>query len=115
MDIVEILVLTVSIPGMCLLLLILTWVEEWLRDDTKDGWALRPAAARRRLPLPLRTTSHIRHICHDSKHLAKLLVLWTNRPDADLTFKRTLPGTSVMVSNTPAPDPAHRTTEKTSS
>ena len=91
MDIGEILVLTLSVPAVCLLLLILTRVEEWLREDTQDGWASRPAGARRRLPLPVRTTSHIRHISHiwhDSKHLAKLLVLRTNRPDTGLTFKR---------------------------
>ena len=45
MDIVEILVLTLSIPGMCLVLLILTCVEEWLGEDTEDGWAFRPADA----------------------------------------------------------------------
>ncbi len=88
MDIGEILVLTLSVPAMCLLLLILVRVEEWLREDTQDGWASRPASARRPLLLPVRTTSHIKHICDDSKHLAKLLVRRTNRPDVDLTFKR---------------------------
>ncbi len=89
MDIVEILVLTLSIPGMCLVLLILTCVEEWLGEDTEDGWAFRPADARRPLLLPVRTTaSHIRNICHVRKHLAKLPVVQTNRPNAGLTFKR---------------------------
>ena len=37
MDIGEILVLTLSVPGMCLLLLILVRVEEWLGEDTNDG------------------------------------------------------------------------------
>jgi hypothetical protein len=84
MDIGEILVLALSIPGMCLLLLILTWVEEWLRDDAEDSWASRPAAACKRALWPVRATSHIRHICHDSKLLAKLLVLRANRPDVDV-------------------------------
>jgi hypothetical protein len=88
MDIGEILVLTLSVPAMCLLLVILVRVEEWLGEDTNDGWASRPAGARRRLLLPVHTTSHIGHIWHDSKHLAKLLVLRANRADADLTFKR---------------------------
>ena len=88
MDIVGILVLTLSIPGMCLVLLILTRVEEWLGEDTRNGWAFRPAGARRRLLLAVRTTSHIRNICHDRKRLAKLLAVRTNRPDAGLTFKR---------------------------
>ena len=81
MDIGEILVLALSTPVVCLLLLILTWVEEWLRNDAKDSWASRPAGARRRSRWPVRATSHIRRICHDSKHLAKLLVLRANRPD----------------------------------
>ena len=89
MDIVEILVLTLSIPGMCLVLLILTCVEEWLGEDTEDGWAFRPADARRPLLLPVRTTtSHIRNIFHDRKHLAEPRAVQTNRPNADLTFKR---------------------------
>jgi len=89
MDIVEILVLTLSIPGMCLVLLILTCVEEWLGEDTEDGWAFRLADARRPLLLPVRiTTSHIRNICHDRKHLAKLPVVPTDRPNAGLTSKR---------------------------
>ena len=67
MDIVEILVLTLSIPGMCLVLLILTCVEEWLGEYTEDGWAFRPADARRPLLLPVRTTtSHIRNIRHQA-------------------------------------------------
>jgi hypothetical protein len=85
MDIGKILVLTLSVPAMCLLLFILTRVEEWLREDTQDGWASQLAGARRPLLLPVRRTSHIRHIWHiwhDSKHLAKLPVLRTNRPDA---------------------------------
>ena len=89
MDIVEILVLTLSIPGMCLVLLILTCVEGWLGEDTEDGWAFRPADARRFLLSPVRTTtSHIRNICHDRKYLAKLLVARINWPNAGLTFKR---------------------------
>jgi hypothetical protein len=89
MDIVEILVLTLSIPVMCLVLLILTCVEEWLGEDTEDGWALRPADARRPLLLPVRSTpSHIWNIFHDRKLLAKLPVVQTSRPNADLTFKR---------------------------
>ena len=94
MDVGEILVLTLSVPAMCLLLVILVRVEAWLGEDTQDGWASRPASAHRplllpvRILLPVRTTSHIRHIWHDSKHLAKLLVLRTSRPDAGLTFKR---------------------------
>ena len=43
MDIAEILVPILSVPGMCLLLLILVRVEEWLGEDTEDGWAPRPA------------------------------------------------------------------------
>lgn len=88
MDIGEILVLTLSVPAVCLLVVILVRVEEWLGEDAQDGWASRPAGARRRLLLPVRTTSHIGHIWHDSKHLAKLLVLRANRADAGLTFKR---------------------------
>jgi len=88
MDIAEILVLILSIPGMCLLLLILARVEEWLGEDIEGGWASRPAAARRRQLLPVRTTSRIRHICRVPTHLAKLLVLRTSRPDPGLTFKR---------------------------
>jgi hypothetical protein len=49
MDIAEILVLILSVPGMFLLLLILVRVEQWLGEDTEGGWAPRPAAAR---PLP---------------------------------------------------------------
>ena len=89
MDIVEILVLTLSIPGMCLVLLILTCVEEWLGEDTEDGWVFRPADARRPLLLPVRTTtSHIRNIWPDRKHLAELPVVPTDRPNAGLTPKR---------------------------
>ena len=89
MDIVEILVLTLSIPGMCLVLLILTRVEEWLGEDTEDGWASRPAGARGGpLLLPVRNTSLIRNICHVRKYLAKLLVVRTIWPNAGLTFKR---------------------------
>ena len=88
MDIGEILVLALSVPAMCLLLIILTRMEEWLRDDTEDGWAPRPAAARRPPLWPVRTTSHIRHICHDPKHLAKLLVLRANRPVAACERRR---------------------------
>jgi hypothetical protein len=89
MDIVEILVLTLSIPGMCLVLLVLTCVEEWLGDDTKDGWAFRPADARRPLLLPVRTTtSHIRNIWHDRKQLAELPVVQTDQPNAGLTSER---------------------------
>jgi hypothetical protein len=89
MDIVEILVLTLSIPGMCLVLLILTCVEEWLGEDSEDGWAFRAADARRPLLLPVRTTtSHIRNIWHARKHLAKLPVVQTDRPNAGLTSKR---------------------------
>ena len=89
MDIVEILVLTLSIPAMCLVLLILTCVEEWLREDTEDGWALRPADASRPLLLPVRaTTSLIRNIGHDRKLLAKLSAVQTDRPNAGLTSKR---------------------------
>lgn len=88
MDIVEILVLTLSIPGMCLVLLILTRVEEWLGEDTEDGWAPRPAGARGPLLLPVRTTSLIRNIFHDRKYLAKLLVVRTIWPNAGLTFRR---------------------------
>jgi hypothetical protein len=89
MDIVEILVLTLSIPGMCLVLLILTCVEEWLGEDTEDGWAFRAADARRPLLLPVRTTtSHIRNIWHTRRRLAKLPVVQTDRPNAGLTSKR---------------------------
>lgn len=88
MGIGEFLVLTLSVPAVSLLLLILALVEEWLGEDTKDAWASRPADARRLLLLPVRTTSRIRHFCHDSKHLAKLLVLRANRADAGLKFKR---------------------------
>jgi hypothetical protein len=86
MDIVEILVLTLSIPVMCLVLLILTCVEGWLGEATEDGWAFRPADARRPLLMPVRTTtSLIRDICHDRKLLAKLSVVPTNRPNTGLT------------------------------
>jgi len=88
MDIAEILVLTLSIPGMCLVLLILTHVEEWLGEYTEDGWAPRPAGARRPQMLPGRAISRLRNICHDRKYLAKLLVARTNWPNAGLTFKR---------------------------
>ena len=88
MDVREILVLALSVPGMCLLLLILVRVEEWLAEDTNDSWASRLAGARRRLLLPVRAASHIGHICHDLKHLARLPVLRADRPDAGLTFKR---------------------------
>jgi hypothetical protein len=89
MDIVEILVLTLSIPGMCLVLLVLTCVEEWLGEDTEDGWAFRPPDARRPLLLPVRTTtSHIRNIWQDRKHLAELPVVQTDQPHAGLTSKR---------------------------
>ena len=84
MDIGEILVLGLSTPAMCLLLVILTRVEEWLRDDAEDSWASRPAGARRRPLWPVRTTSHIRHICHVRTHLAEPLVLRANRPDVDV-------------------------------
>ena len=91
MDIGEILVLTLSVPGMCLLLLILVRVEEWVGEDTNDGWASRSAVARRCLLLPVRAASHIGHICPDLKHLAKLAGP-AGRPaglsDVDLTFKR---------------------------
>ena len=88
MDIGKILVLTLSVPAMCLLLFILTRVEEWLREDAQDGWASRPAGARRPLLLSVPRTSHIRDIWHDSKHLAKLPVLRTNGRMLGLTFKR---------------------------
>ena len=113
MDIGEILVLALSTPSMCLLLLILTWVEEWLRDDAEDSRASRPAGSRGRPQWPVRATSHIRHICHDSRQLAKLLVLRPSRPDVDVTTS--LPGTSIMVRNTAAPDPACAPTGKTPS
>jgi len=93
MDIVEILVLTLSIPGMCLVLLILTCVEEWLGEDTENGWAFRPADPNRPLLLPVRTTtSLIRNICHGRKLLAKLPLLQTNRPNAGLTSSTTNAG-----------------------
>jgi hypothetical protein len=89
MNMVEILVLTLSIPSVCLVLLVLTCVEEWLGEEPEDGWAFRPADAREPLPLPVgTTTSHIWNIFHDRRLLARLLVAQTNRPDADLTLKR---------------------------
>jgi hypothetical protein len=88
MDIVEILLLTLSVPGMFLVLLILTRVEEWLGEYTEDGWAPRPAGTGRPPLLPVRATSRIWNICRDRKYLAKLLVARTNWPNAGLTFKR---------------------------
>jgi len=38
MDVGEVLVLTLSVPAMCLLLIILVRLEEWLREDANHGF-----------------------------------------------------------------------------